>query len=109
MAQKLDSPERHRAAIKKHVTGEPFVRVGIDIAGPYNTTNEANHYILVVSDYFTKWMEAYPHKDQEAHTMAEVFVREFVSRKGVPMINHSDQGRNFESKLLHQMYQLFDT
>ena len=54
-----------------------------------------------MSDYFTKWVEAYPMKDQEAKTAAEVFVREFVSRKGVPMIIHSDQGRNFESKLFH--------
>ena len=46
-------------------------------------------------------------KDQEAKTVAEVFVREFVIRKGVPMIIHSDQGRNFEFKLFHQTCQLF--
>ena len=46
-------------------------------------------------------------KDQEAKTVAEVFMREFVSRTEVPMIIHSDQGRNFESKLFHQICQLF--
>ena len=58
-------------------------------------------------DYFTKWVEAYPIKEQEAKTVAEVFVKEFVSRKGIPMIIHSDQGRNFEYLLFHQMCQLF--
>ena len=78
-----------------------FPRVGIDITGQYKTTNDGNRYILAVSDYFTKWVEAYPIKDQEAKTMAEGFVKEFMKRKGVQMIIHSDQGRNFESKLFH--------
>lgn len=106
-ARKLGSAKKHRASLKKHVTGEPFARVGIDISGPYNTTHSGNRYILVVSDYFTKWVEAYPMKDQEAKTVAEVLVKEFISRKGVPMIIHSDQGRNFESKLFEQMCHLF--
>ena len=90
-AQKLGRARKHIAALKKHVTGQPFARVEIDIAGLYNTTSEENYYILVVSDYFTKWVEAYPIKNQEAKTVAEVFVRQFMSRKGVPMIIHLDQ------------------
>ena len=66
VAWKLGSAKKHRTALKKHVTGEPFVRVSIDIAGPYNTTNKGNLYILVVSDYFTNWVEPYPLNDQEA-------------------------------------------
>ena len=66
MARKQGSAKRHRATLKKHVTGELFVRVGIDIVGLYNMTSEGNCYILVVSDYFAKWVEAYPLKDQEA-------------------------------------------
>ena len=95
VVQKLGSAKKHRATLKKHVTREPFVRVGIDIAGSYNTTSEGNHYILVVPDYFTKWVEAYPINYKEARTVAEVSVREFVSRKEVNMIIHSDQGRIF--------------
>ena len=105
-SRKMGGARKRRAALRKSVTGEPFARIGIDISGPYNTTADGNKYILVVSDYFTKWVEAYPMKDQEAQTVAEVLVREFISRMGVPMLIHSDQGRNFESKLFLQMCRL---
>ena len=42
-------------------------------------------------------MEAYPLVNQEAVTVAEVLIREFISRFGVPLILHFDQGQNFES------------
>ena len=106
-ARKAGGTKRHRASLKKNVTGEPFARIGIDISGPYNSTTDGNRYILVISDYFTKWVEAYPMRDMEAKTVAEIVVTEFISRVGVPMVIHSDQGRNFESKLFQQMCQLF--
>ena len=35
--------------------------------------------------------------------MAEVLIREFISRFEVPLILHSDQGRNFESDVSSEM------
>ena len=105
-ARKSGGAKRQRASLKKNVTGEPFARIGIDISGPYNATTDKNKYILVVSDYFTKWVEAYPMRDMEAKTVAETLVEGYISRMGVPMIIHSDQGRNFESRLFRQMCDL---
>ncbi|GFX37800.1 retrovirus-related Pol polyprotein from transposon 412 [Trichonephila clavipes] len=47
-------------------------------------------------DYFTKRPEAYPIPDQEASTVAEVLVQHWISRFGVPLQLHSDQGGNFD-------------
>jgi len=105
-ARKSRGAKKQRAALRKTLTGEPFGRVGIDISGPYNPTAEGNKYILVISDYFTKWVEAYPMSNMEAHTVAEIVVTKWISRMGVPMVIHSDQGRNFESKLFKQMCDL---
>ena len=63
-------------------------------------------YILIVADYFTKWVEAFPMANQEACTVAEILVREVVCRFGVPLLIHSDQGRNFEFVLFAEMCRL---
>ncbi|PIK53794.1 Retrovirus-related Pol polyprotein from transposon [Apostichopus japonicus] len=61
---------------------------------------------MVVADYFTKWVEAFPLKDQSAETVADTLVTDFVSRFGVPKQIHTDQGRNFESNLFKELCQL---
>jgi hypothetical protein len=42
--------------------------VAIDILGPLSWTDNGNKYIMVVGDYFTKWMEEIPIPDAEAKT-----------------------------------------
>ena len=63
--------------------------------------------MLVVGDYFTKWIEAYPLPNQEANTLARVLVEQFICRYGVPKELHSDQGINFESNLMLMLTALF--
>ena len=55
---------------------------------------------MVVGDYFTKWIEAYCLRNQEAKTIADVLTREFIARFGAPLEIHSDQGRNFEEAIM---------
>jgi transposase InsO family protein len=56
-------------------------------------------------DYFTKWPEAYAIPHQEASTVVEALVTNFFCRFGIPKELHSDQGRNFESRLLQEVLQ----
>jgi transposase InsO family protein len=53
-------------------------------------------------DYFTKWTKAYTIPTQEASTIAEGLVKNFC-RFGIPRELHSDQSRNFESRLLQEI------
>jgi hypothetical protein len=62
--------------------------------------------LLVLVDYFTKWTEAYPMPNQEAVTVADKFVKEFICRWGVPSSLHTDQGRQFESKIFQEVCNL---
>ena len=78
----------------------------MDILGPLPVSEKGHKYILVISDYFTKWTEAYPMPNMEASTVASLFVHNFVCRFGAPDFLHTDQGRNFESTLMSEICKL---
>ena len=97
----------HRCApMKSFVVGSPMERVTTDIMGPLERTVSSNKYVLVVTDVFTKWTEAYTLRNIESKTVARKFVEEWVCRYGAPRILHSDQGRQFESSLFKEMCKL---
>ena len=83
-------------------------RIAMDILGPLPITPRGNKYILVVSDYFTKWTECYAIPNQEAVTVANKLVNEFISRFGVPRQLHTDQGTNFESGIMKEICRILD-
>lgn len=51
-------------------------------------------------------MEAFSLKNVRASTVANVFVNEVISRRGVPLELHTDQRMNFESKLFQELSKL---
>ena len=57
------SPTKHR--------GVPMERIAMNILGPLPKTLRGNRYVLVISDYFTKWTESYLLPDQIATSIAE--------------------------------------
>jgi hypothetical protein len=87
---------------QRQVTSEPLQLVALDIA-ILSKTDRGNSYVLVVVDYFTKWLCIVPMPDQTAETCATAFVTEFVCNFGVPQQLHSDQGRQWESALWIEM------
>ena len=84
---------------------EPFRRVAMDIVGPLPRTKSGNRYILVMSDYATRYPEAVPVKAIDAEHIAEELVKIFA-RVGIPEEILTDQGSNFTSQLLAEIYQL---
>ena len=86
--------------------GFPMERVALDILGPLPTSKRGNKYILVITDYFTRWAEALSLPNQEAVTVAQALFNEWICRFGAPDAIHSDQGRNFESNMFAELCRL---
>ena len=85
--------------------GKPWEMLAADIL-EVPVSRQNHRYLLVVMDYFTKWVEAIPLRDQTTASITKAIIQICCSF-GVPSILHSDQGRNFESEMLHQMLQAF--
>ena len=77
--------------------------------GPLPLAPHGHQYILVVTDLFTKWVEAFPLANTTATTLATVPMNEIVCRYGVHAYLHSDQGANLRSAVIQQLCQLLGT
>ena len=101
---KLSMPQKaHMSSVP---IGKPWEMVAVDVLQvPISYQN--NHYLLVVQDYFTKWVEAIQMPDQTAVRITNELVKLF-SMLGLPQIVYSDQGQNFESTVLKQTLEAFD-
>ena len=84
----------------------PFYMIGVDIIGPLKTTTRGNKYILSVIDYYTKYAEAVALPNQEAVTVARA-LEDIFSRHGMPLVLLTDQGSNFESKVITSLCEMF--
>ena len=105
-ASRKGPAKKIRAPMAQYNVGSPIERLAVDVMGPLPITESGNKYLLIAVDYFSKWPEAFPLPDQEAVAVAEVLVKEVVCRFGVPLYIHSDQGRNFESRVFTEMCSL---
>ena len=98
-----------RAPMQSIKTGYPMERIQTNILGPLPETNRGNKYVAVVVDMYTKWPEAYALPNQEADTVAQAVMDNFVCRFGCPHGVLSDQGRNFESRLFRGLCDLIES
>ena len=83
--------------------GMPWERIGVDITGPHPKSRNGYKYILTVTDYFSKWADAFPIRNQEATTVARVLVDRVFSYMGMPIQILTDRGSNFESQLFEEL------
>ena len=100
---KRKSPAGRHHLLGSIPNGHRLDRIAMDILDVCDPTPDGYRYILVIADYFSKWTEAFPIKDKCADTVADVLVDKIILRFGMPLVIHSDQGREFENGLMKSL------
>ena len=86
----------------------PMERLIIDFVGPISpASRNGSTVILVVTDAFTRFAMAYPMPHQKKELVAEILATRVFATFGSPVELHSDQGKNFMSKLMKELYKLY--
>ena len=62
--------------------------------------------VLVITDHFTRYAQAFPSKTQTALATAKLLWNNFILHYGFPSKIITDEGRNFESELIEHLCQL---
>ena len=76
----------------------PFAQWGLDIVGPFPKAVGNKRYLLVGTDYFTKWVEAEPFANIRDMDAKRFFWKSIVPKFGVPHTLVSENGLQFDSK-----------
>lgn len=85
--------------MQQHIVNEPWHTVGIDIMGPFPPTIRHKRFLLVVVDYFTRWIEVFPMRSITSTDIANILTNEVLSRYGLPKHIVSDNGPQFVSNI----------
>ncbi|KAL0152304.1 hypothetical protein M9458_052027 [Cirrhinus mrigala] len=97
-----DSRPRAQGFMGRLLSSRPNDILAVDFT-VLEPTSSGIENVLVMTDVFSKHTLAVPTRDQRAETVAQALVTEWFYRFGVPCRLHSDQGRNFESRLIYQL------
>ena len=88
-----------------------FVKWGIDFIGPISPVSAGarNRYIILATDYASKWVEAKATKKADGRTAGQFLYDHILMRFGAPWELESDRGKHFLNEVIraiveqHQM------
>ncbi|UYV80104.1 hypothetical protein LAZ67_18001713 [Cordylochernes scorpioides] len=81
----------------------PFERIGIDFVGPLPSTKNRKKWIIVLSDYYTRYAETRAVSEATVKEVSKFLVEDIFLRHGAPQYLISDRGSQFTSNLMKEV------
>jgi ribonuclease HI len=88
----------HPTSLQNMATPWPFHIWGLDLIGPINPASGGYIWILVTTEYFTKWVEAIPLRKATGAAVANFIREHIITRFGIPYKLITDNGTPFINK-----------
>ena len=103
-ARKTQPNKIHQPLHPSEPMDYPFQRIAMDVV----KLPKSNGYemLLVIVDYFTKWVEAFPIRNKSGETIANILLNEVFLRHTTPEYLHSDRGKEFTASVVHELSKL---
>ncbi|KAJ1192512.1 hypothetical protein NDU88_001819 [Pleurodeles waltl] len=97
-------PRQTRISVQKQHAQiwEVWGLVEIHLIGPLPITSRGNRYIFTATDYFSQWVDAFPHQTDGAQEVAGSLVKIFFKR-GCPRRLFSDRGQEFVDEINNEL------
>jgi transposase InsO family protein len=90
------------------ICSSPNKRLHIDSYGPLKTSAAGNHYVVIMTDPFTKYVELDAISNKTEDQVAKVLFERWLCRFSAPTIMVSDQGKEFCNELVTRLCALWD-
>uniref|UniRef100_UPI00292D4351 DDE-type integrase/transposase/recombinase n=1 Tax=Bradyrhizobium sp. 33ap4 TaxID=3061630 RepID=UPI00292D4351 len=87
----------------------PFEQMGMDLLGPFSRSSSGNRWIIVATDYLTRYAETKALPQGTAAEVAKFFIESIVLRHGAPKTIITDRGTAFTSRLTQEILRLSHT
>ena len=89
------------------VANQPFALLCIDFTKA-DIAKGGEEDILVLTDAFSKYSQAFVTNNQRSLTMAKILVEKWFSVFEIPARIHSDQGRSFNNEIISTLCKMYD-
>ena len=98
MHQRQNTKHSTTVPLKTITSSSPMELIGLNFLH-LDTCTGGCQYLLVITDHFTRYTQAYPTRNKEAKTAATRMFNDCILRFGTPGKILHNQGREFENKL----------
>lgn len=93
----------HPTPLHPVVTVGPFKKWGINFRTCHPTSSSGHKYIIVVVDYFTKWVESMPIFVNDSKTTTIFIFNQIISHFGIPKEILTDHGSHFQNSMMIEL------
>lgn len=92
---------------KSKVASHPWQIISIDFVGPLPRSRKGNQHMLVIVDYFSKWVMIHPVRKLSSSVVCGVLKDQWFFRNSVPEVIISDNGSPFVAKEFKELIDTF--